>query len=586
MTIVGGRVVTTTAMATNYQVPFLLSTVESEPHRFQEAMVVALRDPQAMVDIRHVLSVLRDKQALVDFNRICPPDLRLDIDPWDRVQPPPSIGETQFRKILQENGFTTLAILSDPGASRLVASIYSSSLGCVMVAKELWDESTGPLGFSVGREDQILTRLGSPFRVLSGRILVRPFEDGCPLTHGFFSAEFSRGLIHAVSLALGDLHTKGVLYMDISKSNVLTSGKLFDFSHARMCPPGGKIGTFLVDPEYAPPEVFTRREASSASDIWSLGILFHQLLTGEHPFLPSKFVGDPREHAVSHVADPYKSDGIPSDLAYIIRHMLCKNPSERPSAEDVARFLDRPGPYAVSLKHTNRPKALLPMRCGVPHNGHVNLIVKVIEMGFRPIITLQKSYTWTDQDPIPKWIVAEMLRVALSEKGYGLESVEILPTPYGDLTTHRLHFLMLPGWEDVRVIVSGNPEVEMFFRPLMEGRTFLPAQAICGDLTDFNGTKLRSALKRMDFPEIRKMLPTTVLKGWGVDSILAWFPKSSDVQVDFPVKVKVKVGSSVYPVPQYLWPLDEAIRRGGGLPLAYQDHSYDMENKTLTVTCG
>ena len=572
-------------MPPDYIVPFLLSTVESEPFRFQEAIVVALHDPKSLRDIRSVLAVLRDEKALVDFNRLCPPDMILDIPPWKRAPAPKSMGIESFRKCLTQNGLTFLSLLSSPKADRLVASVCDTN-GGVHIAKELWDESSGPLGDRADREDSILDCLHRPYKLLSGKVILRLFERGETLSDIIPSSRFAEEIVRKVAENLRFLHEAGVLYMDLSKSNVLTSGALFDFSHSRRCGLGSTIGTYLVDPVYAAPETFSRREASPASDIWALGVLAHQLFTGDHPFVGknTKFFGAAREHAVAHIADPYEAKvGIPPTMVSLLRRMMAKDPADRPTADDVVRHFSTTKFY-ISRTTSCRPKALLPMRCGVPHKGHINLIARVLELGFRPVITLQKSYTWTDQDPLPKWVVAEMLRVALSDVGYPPDSIDILPTPYSDLSTHRMHFLMLPEWENVRIVVSGNPEVRELLSPIMEDREFLTSQSLCGYLIDANGTKLRGYLRDRWFEGIREMLPQSILRAWGVESIVGMFPKGSDTQIDFPVKVKVKIGDKMCSVPQYLWPHEVAFRQGHRT--RYLGHEYDVKAKTLIVTCG
>lgn len=573
-------------MTAPYLPAYILATAESDPKSYDEAIVVALRDPELLSNVRSVIRVLRNRHALESFNRVCP-DMKLDVAPWDPVPRPVSMGVESFYEALHDGGCTPLTLFRDE--PRVVGTCLW--MGGVWLAKEMWDETMGPLGKSLPKEDEVLDHLCTPtspthHRVIGGgRILLRPFHFGGVLSDiRDMPDTMAAEIISKVAWNLHRLHSMGVLYMDLSLENVLEDGTLFDLGHARFCPTGAKIDTFLVDPVYAAPEVFLRREASSASDVWALGVLAHQLLVGgwphQHPFVPGHEVGEHKEHAVRHIADSY--DGLPGPFQTFLCKMLDKDPSNRPTALEVADKFFHTSPIHRFVSGDS-PKALLPIRAGVPHNGHINLICRTIDMGYHPMVTLQKTYTWTPEDPLPKWVVADMIRLEMRERGYGSDTFDIYPNPYGDRQTHLMHFLSLPGWEDVEAVVSGNQEVWDMLQPIAGARVFIDSRSICGELNDANGTRLRKAMLDGDMDTIKQMLPKSILNKWGVDEILRMFPHHESHHVDFPVKVRVTYGGNTYPVTRYLWPMETIVHHCPGTNPIYVGHTYDMESQSLTV---
>jgi serine/threonine protein kinase len=95
-----------------------------------------------------------------------------------------------------------------------------------------------------------------------------------------------------ILLALDHAHSKGVLHRDIKPANILcpsaTSIKVTDFGVARLDSldlTGSNALGALGTPSYMAPERFLRRRADARSDLFSAGVILHQLLTGVKPFV-------------------------------------------------------------------------------------------------------------------------------------------------------------------------------------------------------------------------------------------------------------------------------------------------------------
>ncbi len=302
-------------------------------------------------------------------------------------------------------------------------------------------------------------------------------------------------VLRGVAESLAAVHARGIAFLDLRPDNVLVDGEdvfLIDLNASRLAAPGQDIDAFILDPRFASPEVVLRLRASQASDVFQLGLLFHQLLTGRLPLVmdaPAFPPATDRERdvlafALGNAVLPYtrrldEERGDPR-LAIIAR-MLEKDPARRPTAREVATWMaDVPRVRLRQRRRTSaraewsKTRVLFPARMGVPHQGHVDFIARLIEIGLSPIISLQRSYTLTERDPLPKWVVMKMVAQSLLDKGFAPTDFRFVFTPFfGTDEAHRLHFAVMPGRDEIVAVASGNPAVADLFSglPLFDQRT-------------------------------------------------------------------------------------------------------------------
>ena len=164
--------------------------------------------------------------------------------------------------------------------------------------------------------------------------------------HGKIPIEEAVDIMVHVCRALDYAHVKGVIHRDIKPENImlpLQKGKgkivLMDFGIAHTAYLGtlGTGSTYLGTPHYMSPDQISNKEVDGRSDIYSLGVVFFEMLTGQHLFNET----DPLKVLFHHKETPPPSPSslnpkISPMLEKIVLKMLAKNPEDRyQSAENL-----------------------------------------------------------------------------------------------------------------------------------------------------------------------------------------------------------------------------------------------------------
>ncbi|MFG2641278.1 serine/threonine-protein kinase [Streptomyces sp. NPDC048370] len=179
---------------------------------------------------------------------------------------------------------------------------------------------------------------------------------------------------HAAA-GLAAAHREGVVHRDIKPGNLLLDGdgtvKLADFGIARfvddpsaaLTTTGQIVGTGL----YLAPERALGRAASPASDVYSLGCVLYQLLTGRPPFQGDTATALLYQHIDTPPAPPRQLGvGLPAAFEGYLLSMLAKEPEQRPPAQAIADWFtsgawrENPQPQHVSrpsVRPSPRPAA-------------------------------------------------------------------------------------------------------------------------------------------------------------------------------------------------------------------------------------
>jgi serine/threonine-protein kinase len=169
--------------------------------------------------------------------------------------------------------------------------------------------------------------------------LVMELVDGKPLSqvlreHGPLPAEQVRSIIGQSALALGVAHEAKVVHRDVKPANILLREdglvKLTDFGIARAVDASGhtRAGDLLGTPSYLSPEQALGRPATGASDLYALGVVGHEMLSGAKPFDKPTPIATAMSHL--HEPPPPLPEDVPEDLAGVIEDLLAKDPQDRP----------------------------------------------------------------------------------------------------------------------------------------------------------------------------------------------------------------------------------------------------------------
>ncbi|MFI5909059.1 serine/threonine-protein kinase [Dactylosporangium sp. NPDC051541] len=141
-------------------------------------------------------------------------------------------------------------------------------------------------------------------------------------------------------------HRRGVVHRDVTPENVMltTDGiRLLDFGIAADIGQREEAMTFGTPP-YVAPERLTGAPASGATDVYSLGVLFYEMLTGAPPYPATTW--EELERALAADRRPALNvQGLPPAAAAVCLRCLSTDPARRPTATEVAEILGQnPGP--------------------------------------------------------------------------------------------------------------------------------------------------------------------------------------------------------------------------------------------------
>lgn len=232
------------------------------------------------------------------------------------------IGPYQIRRLLGRGGFGNVYLA-------LRRNDYQQQVAIKMLRAEIDRGGAAPVRFEFER--QLLADLEHEniARLLDGGTLT---ESGCP----YIVMEYVRGapitdycdsrklsinerltIFRQVLRVVAYAHSRGVIHRDLKPSNILVTDdgrvKLLDFGIAKMLDPLDHAASALVEgrgpltPQYASPEQVRGERVSTVSDVYSLGVILYQLLTGRRPYELAQIESHEVERIISQSIPPVPS---------------------------------------------------------------------------------------------------------------------------------------------------------------------------------------------------------------------------------------------------------------------------------------
>jgi serine/threonine protein kinase len=238
-------------------------------------------------------------------------------------------------ELIGAGGMGTVYRAFDPSMNRVVAlKVMSVPLGAPEQLKRFMREAhalsrlehTNIIKvYRVGQNDAM-----QPYMVLE-------YVDGQSLDliierEGALAVDRALPLFKQLASALACAHAQGIVHRDVKPSNVLLAGniaKLADFGIARdlmRTTQATQPGTMIGSPMYASPEQSAGQPVDARSDVYSLGCLMYEVLTGQRPFHGENLLAVVLAHQTQQV-QPIKD--LPEGIDRIVRRCLMKNASDR-----------------------------------------------------------------------------------------------------------------------------------------------------------------------------------------------------------------------------------------------------------------
>ena len=186
---------------------------------------------------------------------------------------------------------------------------------------------------------------GSAYLVMelvAGQPLSQIISERAPI-----SAPTTASILIQAANALEAAHQGGVVHRDVKPANILITpggtAKLTDFGISRLVSsaPLTQTGQILGTAQYLSPEQAMGQSATASSDIYALGVIGHEMLTGQPPFNADTLLATAMAHL--NQPPPPLPDTIPVGIRNVISAALAKDPADRPAtAADMAQALKTP----------------------------------------------------------------------------------------------------------------------------------------------------------------------------------------------------------------------------------------------------
>ncbi len=349
---------------------------------------------------------------------------------------------------------------------------------------------------------------------------------------GTLTAGKALSIARQVAEGMAEAHKLGVVHRDLKPSNVMIdrdgNAKIMDFGIARSLAVGGMTaeGSMIGTPEYMSPEQVDGRETDGRSDIYSLGVILFEMVTGRVPFEGDTPLSVAFKHKTEVPPSPRKvNPQVPEDLSRLVLRCLEKDRDRRFQTSE--EFLAELARVEAGLPKTDRvvPKRkpstsreitvrVTPRKVLVPAAAVLLLVVAAV-VAWRAFIG----------PPPPPLKNRPSVAVISFENQTGDKAYDYLQAAIPNLLITSLEqsqFVRVSSWERLRDLVrqSGQEIPGIISRDLgFEVCRLDGIQAIVLGSFVKAGNAFATDVKVLDVAT-KKILTTVSARGDGVDSIL------------------------------------------------------------------
>lgn len=292
---------------------------------------------------------------------------------------------------------------------------------------------------------------------------------------GKLSGPEAEKVLVQICSALAYLHSQDIIHRDIKPQNfkVQADGtvKMLDFGIAkhRYTPKFTQQGFVVGTTEYMAPEQF-QQLVEKKSDIWSLGVLLYEMLTGYLPFEANNQVTLRSRISKASFTDPkVLVPQIPESLATVIERSLRANPANRISAKEILALLK-----VKAAKEPSQPKQRKPLQLPPVKKTRAGILIGMVILV--AVLVFKKDVTPGPPPPPPPGAgpvvepvhepVANQYKLVINVQG--TDNAEII-LPNGDRKKLPYEFLGANG-ETVEGVIRAHGFLDTLIRPVISHR--------------------------------------------------------------------------------------------------------------------
>lgn len=263
-------------------------------------------------------------------------------------------------------------------------------------------------------------------------------------THGPLDATDAIRIATQVLAALAPAHAGGIVHRDVKPGNILLApsgdAKLTDFGIAKrfddLDESVTRTGTTIGTPRYLSPEQATGGPLSPATDLYAVGLVLFEMLTGRTPFVGDSPVAVALAQQTQAAPDVRElRPDVPATLAAVINRSLSKSPAERYETVDEMRgaltssWSPPPGPLPASATPT---QVIEQAPLVAARSGHTEVIPTAVVEPEPPTPSPTRRFPWAMVAVVAAVVVLAIVAALRSRDGAagitGATTVTTLPT--------------------------------------------------------------------------------------------------------------------------------------------------------------